>query len=122
LGGDFALAEEVVHEAFAAALEQWPAQGTPQYPRAWLLQTAQNKAIGPARGLQLLEELATLGELQAYQPFFAARAELLRRLGRLAEALPDYRRALELAKNEPEKRFVAQRLTELERRLSTAPK
>ncbi len=49
LGGDFALAEEVVQEAFAAALEQWPAQGTPQHPRAWLIQTAQHKAIDRLR-------------------------------------------------------------------------
>jgi RNA polymerase sigma-70 factor, ECF subfamily len=49
LGGDFAQAEEVVQEAFAAALEQWPTQGTPEYPRAWLRQTAQHKAIDRIR-------------------------------------------------------------------------
>ena len=70
-------------------------------------------AEGAAAGLQLLSELATLEELQAYQPLFATRAELLRRLGRFADALPDYQRGLELAKNEPEKRYMARRLAEL---------
>lgn len=54
-GGDFALAEEVVQEAFAAALEQWPAQGTPQYPRAWLMRTAQHKAIDRLRRTRRFE-------------------------------------------------------------------
>jgi RNA polymerase sigma-70 factor (ECF subfamily) len=54
-GGDFALAEEVVQEAFAAALEQWPVQGTPQYPRAWLQQTAQHKAIDRLRRTRRFE-------------------------------------------------------------------
>jgi RNA polymerase sigma-70 factor (ECF subfamily) len=42
---DFELAEEIVHEAFAAALTQWPTQGLPNDPGAWLMRTAQNKAI-----------------------------------------------------------------------------
>ena len=42
---DFELAEEIVHEAFAAALAQWPTQGLPNDPSAWLMRTAQNKAI-----------------------------------------------------------------------------
>jgi RNA polymerase sigma-70 factor (ECF subfamily) len=78
-------------------------------------------AEGAERGLELLEELASLEELRAYQPFFGARAELRRRLGRLAEALPDYQRALELAKNEPERRFIAQRLTALQLELRATP-
>jgi RNA polymerase sigma-70 factor (ECF subfamily) len=49
LGGDFALAEEVAQEAFAAALVQWPVEGTPPVPRAWLLRTARNKAIDRVR-------------------------------------------------------------------------
>lgn len=70
-------------------------------------------AEGPEAGLRLLSELRTLEELQSYQPFFATRAELLRRVGRYAEAEPDYRRGLELAKNEPEKRFLQMRLNEM---------
>src|SRR5262249_17390872 len=45
LGGDFALAEEVVQEAFEAALSEWAASGEPRSPRAWLLGTARHKAI-----------------------------------------------------------------------------
>jgi RNA polymerase sigma-70 factor (ECF subfamily) len=71
-------------------------------------------ASGPEAGLALLHELASLEELRAYQPFYATRADLLRRAGRLAEALPDYRRSLELAKNEPERRYMARRVAELE--------
>ena len=43
--GDFDLAEEATQEAFAVALEQWPAQGIPGNPRAWLVSTARNKAV-----------------------------------------------------------------------------
>jgi RNA polymerase sigma-70 factor (ECF subfamily) len=47
--GDFALAEEAVQEAFSAALVQWPSEGTPPNPRAWLIRTAHNKAIDRLR-------------------------------------------------------------------------
>src|SRR5258705_14018021 len=46
VNGDFDLAEEIVQEAFAAAIAQWPAKGTPDEPRAWLIPVARNKAIG----------------------------------------------------------------------------
>ncbi|WOX04961.1 RNA polymerase sigma factor [Microbulbifer pacificus] len=47
--GDFDLAEEVMHEAFAAALAQWPAEGLPDNPRAWLVSTGRFKAIDQLR-------------------------------------------------------------------------
>src|SRR5437870_2370224 len=47
--GNFDLAEEVVQEAFAAALEQWPAAGSPANPRAWLVATARHKAVDRLR-------------------------------------------------------------------------
>jgi RNA polymerase sigma-70 factor (ECF subfamily) len=47
--GDFDLAEEARQEAFAAALEQWPEQGMPANPRAWLIRTGRNKAIDHIR-------------------------------------------------------------------------
>jgi RNA polymerase sigma-70 factor (ECF subfamily) len=47
--GDFDLAEEARQEAFAAAIEQWPAQGVPLNPRAWLIKTGRNKAIDHIR-------------------------------------------------------------------------
>jgi RNA polymerase sigma-70 factor, ECF subfamily len=47
--GDFDRAEEARQEAFAAALEQWPARGVPQNPRAWLISAGRNKAIDRIR-------------------------------------------------------------------------
>lgn len=47
--GDFDLAEEYAQEAFAAALAQWPVTGIPELPRAWIVQTARNKAIDRLR-------------------------------------------------------------------------
>lgn len=47
--GDFDLAEEALHEAFRVALEQWPAEGAPANPRAWLISTGRFKAIDALR-------------------------------------------------------------------------
>jgi len=47
--GDFDLAEEAMHEAFAAALGSWPASGVPDKPRPWLISTARFKAIDSLR-------------------------------------------------------------------------
>src|SRR5688572_666413 len=47
--GDFDLAEEALHEAFAAAVEQWPREGVPGNPRAWLVSTGRFKAIDRIR-------------------------------------------------------------------------
>ena len=47
--GDFDLAEEALHDAFRAALEQWPAEGVPGNPRAWLVSTGRFKAIDAIR-------------------------------------------------------------------------
>jgi RNA polymerase sigma-70 factor, ECF subfamily len=61
LGGDFQLAEEAVHDAFEAALAQWPEEGVPSVPRAWILRTARNKAIDRLRRkVRLEEKLAAL--------------------------------------------------------------
>src|ERR1022692_4953794 len=49
LVGDFDLAEESAQEAFAAAVDQWPVSGVPDFPRAWIIQTARNKAIDRIR-------------------------------------------------------------------------
>src|SRR5262245_56132107 len=53
--GDFDLAEEVVQEAFMAALAQWPVHGTPQNPRAWLVSTARHKALDHFRRRTLFQ-------------------------------------------------------------------
>jgi len=49
LVGDFDVAEEAAQEAFTIAVEQWPVAGVPEYPRAWIVQTARHKAIDRIR-------------------------------------------------------------------------
>ncbi|HVI00257.1 MAG TPA: RNA polymerase sigma factor [Enhygromyxa sp.] len=72
-------------------------------------------AEGPALGLAMLERLAGEPSLQSYQPYHAARADLLRRAGRSEEALAAYRRALADAPNQVAREFLARRVAELER-------
>jgi RNA polymerase sigma-70 factor, ECF subfamily len=71
-------------------------------------------ADGPELGLQLIDSLHARGELADYHLLWAARADLLRRLKRWSEAAASYREALALAKTEPERRFLARRLAEVE--------
>jgi RNA polymerase sigma-70 factor, ECF subfamily len=73
-------------------------------------------AEGPEAGLRLLEALDAQGSLRDYHLLPAAQADLLRRLGRWAEAAAAYRRALVLVANEPERRFLERRLAATERR------
>ena len=54
--GDFDMAEEAAQEAFAAAVEQWPSAGVPEFPRAWIIQTARHKAIDRIRRRTRFEE------------------------------------------------------------------
>jgi RNA polymerase sigma-70 factor, ECF subfamily len=68
---------------------------------------------GPQAGLKLIDELLTRGELRDYLFAHAARADLLRRLGRAAEARAAYERAISLSKQEPERRFLERRVREL---------
>jgi RNA polymerase sigma-70 factor, ECF subfamily len=68
-------------------------------------------AEGPARGLELVEPLAD--ELGSYHLFHSARADLLRRVGRLEEAAESYRRALDLAGEDVERSFLRRRLLEV---------
>ena len=74
--GDFDLAEEYAQEAFAAALDQWPKVGLPEFPRAWIVQTARHKAIDRLRRQtlftekiqsQLVHELATAAPQPEYE-------------------------------------------------------
>ncbi len=55
--GDFDLAEEALHDAFKAALEQWPRDGVPANPRAWLISTGRFKAIDAIRKRARLDPL-----------------------------------------------------------------
>jgi RNA polymerase sigma-70 factor (ECF subfamily) len=68
---------------------------------------------GPAAALRVIEEVMEKGELDDYHLAHAARADLCRRLGRNAEARAAYERALALARQEPERRFLKRRLAEL---------
>ena len=67
--GDFDLAEEMLQEAYAVALKQWPTAGTPANPRAWLISTARHKAIDRLRREQRFErkseEIAKTAEIAA---------------------------------------------------------
>lgn len=65
--GDFDLAEDVAQEAFGVALEQWPASGVPDHPRAWLIQTARNRAIDRIRRRARFERTLT-GYAQQVDP------------------------------------------------------
>jgi RNA polymerase sigma-70 factor (ECF subfamily) len=77
-------------------------------------------AEGPAQGLRLLDALEADGRLRDYPLLPAARADLLRRLGRWSEAAQAYRQALDLTENDPLRRFLAGRLAEAEARAGTA--
>src|ERR1700731_4520721 len=62
--GDFDLAEEAMHEAFATALSLWPRSGVPDNPRPWLISTARFKAIDTLRRRARLD--ASQDELVRY--------------------------------------------------------
>ncbi len=68
---------------------------------------------GPLAGLALIDAILARGDVANYHLAHAARAELCRRLGRTAEARASYQRALDLAQQEPERRFLQRRLGEL---------
>ncbi len=67
----------------------------------------------PEAGLVLVDALLDRGELADYLPAHAARADLNRRLGRSTEAMRSYRRALELARQEPERRYLRRWIAEI---------
>jgi RNA polymerase sigma-70 factor (ECF subfamily) len=69
-------------------------------------------ADGPSAGLAILDALADDPTLREYHLLPAARADLLRRLGRLADATREYERALALAQTRPERDFLARRIAE----------
>lgn len=70
---------------------------------------------GPEAGLALIDAILARGDLENYHLAHAARADLYRRLGRAAEARASYKRALDLTRQEPERRFLKRRLAELSR-------
>ena len=68
---------------------------------------------GPAAGLPLIETVLDNGQMKDYHLAHAARADICRRLGRHADARASYERALALARQEPERAFLAARLRDL---------
>jgi RNA polymerase sigma-70 factor (ECF subfamily) len=68
---------------------------------------------GPAAGLAIVDAILGRGELDSYHLAHSARADLCRRLGRIADARASYERALALVKQEPERNFLEKRLREL---------
>jgi RNA polymerase sigma-70 factor (ECF subfamily) len=85
LVGDFHVAEEAVQDAFAAALEQWPREGSPGNPRAWIISTARHKGIDALRRsgrfAEIRGELGRMAE-SAHDPDLP---------GQLDAAIPDER-------------------------------
>ena len=69
---------------------------------------------GPLAGLTLIDTILAQGDLGNYHLIHAARADLCRRLGRTVEARASYERALSLTQQEPERRFLKRRLSELQ--------
>ena len=63
LVGDFEMAEEAAQEAFAAGVNQWRISGVPEFPRAWIIQTARHKAIDRIRRRARFNE-----KLESYTP------------------------------------------------------
>ncbi len=109
-------------EAESVARTDWP-QIVALYDQLLRLQPSAvvrlNRAVavamrdGPAAGLSEIEALLARGELSSYYLAHSARADLYRRLGRTAEALAAYEKALELTEQEPERRFLRQRIEQL---------
>jgi RNA polymerase sigma-70 factor, ECF subfamily len=66
------------------------------------------------RGLQLVDNILAQGDLSDYHLAHAARADLCRRLGKMADARASYQQALAIARQEPERRFLEKRLAELD--------
>jgi RNA polymerase sigma-70 factor (ECF subfamily) len=75
---------------------------------------------GPEQGLCLIDDLLAREELANYHLAYSARADLCRRLGRLPEARASYEKALALAREEPERRFLSGWLEELKEKTGSA--
>ena len=119
-----------IQAAIAAAHAQAPSSATTDWAQIValydLLMRAQpspvvelNRAVavamsdGPLAGLDLINAILARGELENYHLAHAARADLCRRLGQTAEARASYERALGLTQQEPERRFLERRLSDL---------
>ena len=116
LVGDIDVAEEAVQDAFTAAVQRWPVEGLPPSPAGWIITTARNRAIDrlrrEARRDDLYAHAAALHErdepldLNGYHLYHAIRADLLRRLGRDAEAALAYEAAIACTGNAAEREHL----------------
>jgi len=102
-----------------AALYAWLMRLAPSPVVELNLAVAVAMADGADAGLRIIDALEARGELREYHLLWSARADLLRRLGRWDAAAADYRRALALAAGEPERRFLARRLAEVEAQIAS---
>ena len=69
--GDFDVAEEAAQEAFTAAIHQWPIEGVPDSPRAWIIQTARHKAIDRIRRRTSFEQKLESYVVSGFAPTIA---------------------------------------------------
>jgi len=112
-----------VHAVAPVAAETDWAQIVGLYDVLWRVDpspvVALNRAVavamrdGPLTGLALIDSILARGDLGDYHLAHSARAELCRRLGRVTDARASYARALDLTRQEPERRFLERRLHEL---------
>src|SRR4029453_16863760 len=73
--GGFDLAEEALHEAFAAAVERWPREGTPANPRAWLVSPRRFQAVGAPGRFKAIDAMRRRARFDASQEELAERLE-----------------------------------------------
>jgi RNA polymerase sigma-70 factor (ECF subfamily) len=125
--GDLDIAEEAAAEAFATAVERWPADGVPPNPGAWLTITAVRKAIDRIRRenkrddkhkeAQMVYDNTPPKPLGAIDDdrlrLIFTRADLLRRLGRSQQSRAAYDKAIELAGNTAETSYLTRRRDQL---------
>ena len=78
-------------------------------------------AKGPNAGLAAIQQIDEEASLTHYQPYYAAKADMLRRVGRIDEALVNYRQAIELSGNSTEKKYLMARLENLAQSLEKKP-
>jgi RNA polymerase sigma-70 factor, ECF subfamily len=79
LVGDFDIAEEAAQEAFTAAVQQWRDAGAPEFPRAWIIQTARHKAIDLLRKRSRFDDTSDALELASEPPDYETALDPLKR-------------------------------------------
>jgi len=130
---DVALAEDLAQDALVSAVDQWPKQGVPDKPGAWLMAVAKRRAIDlfrrdklsaqkheelarsietlreepdPAAGLELADALTQEAALADHHLLAAVRGDLLEKLGRRREARAEFERAARLTHNARERTLM----------------